>query len=58
MHPFKLGMSIGGWSFSKHFSDAVASESTRQTFVNGIITILKTNPGLFDVVDIDWEHIR
>jgi chitinase len=51
-------MSIGGWSFSKHFSDALASESKRQTFVNGIIAILKNNHGLFDVVDIDWEHIR
>ena len=58
LFPFKLGMSIGGWSFSKHFSDAVCSDDRRSIFADGILNLLRNHSDLFDTVDIDWEFIR
>ncbi|KAI9003133.1 glycoside hydrolase [Gaertneriomyces semiglobifer] len=55
--PFGLGFSIGGWTLSKKFSDAVKGESERQAFVNGICHVFEKWPGLFNRVDIDWEYI-
>lgn len=57
-YSFNLGLSIGGWTFSKYFSDAVATDGKRHKLARGIMDILKGNPGVFDTVDIDWEHIR
>ncbi|KAH6598616.1 hypothetical protein BASA50_003652 [Batrachochytrium salamandrivorans] len=54
---FSLGMSIGGWSFSKHFSEAVSTPPARQAFVQGVVDLLHRFPGLFQRVDIDWEHV-
>ncbi|KAI8614988.1 glycosyl hydrolases family 18-domain-containing protein [Chytriomyces sp. MP71] len=54
---FRLGLSIGGWSFSKHFSTAVHSPPQREAFVREIECILDKYPGLFDRIDLDWEHI-
>jgi chitinase len=49
---FNFGMSVGGWTFSKYFSDAVACPRSREAFVNGLICILDTYPGLFDRIDM------
>ncbi|KAJ3115869.1 hypothetical protein HK100_001219 [Physocladia obscura] len=54
---FRFGLSIGGWTFSKYFSSAVATPSARTAFVNEILIILEKYPGLFDRIDLDWEHI-
>ena len=50
-------MSIGGWTLSRLFSDAVAGDSQRQGFVAGILALLDRFPGVFNRIDIDWEHI-
>ena len=55
-HRFSLGMSIGGWTHSKHFSDAVASQQSRDAFIQAVFQLLRTHT-VFDVVDFDWEHI-
>ncbi|KAI9099370.1 glycoside hydrolase [Phlyctochytrium arcticum] len=54
---FNVGMSIGGWTLSKRFSDAVKRPSEREAFVDGILEIMDKYPGLFNRVDIDWEYI-
>ncbi|KAJ3042036.1 hypothetical protein HDV00_008329 [Rhizophlyctis rosea] len=54
---FNLGLSIGGWSWSKHFSDAVKGEREREAFVDAILGIFDKWPGLFNRVDLDWEYI-
>ncbi|ORY40253.1 glycoside hydrolase [Rhizoclosmatium globosum] len=54
---FRFGLSIGGWTFSKHFSSSVRTPEARSAFVNEIIAILSRYPGLFDRIDFDWEYI-
>ena len=50
----KILISVGGWSWSKNFSDAVLTESSRQKFANSAIDfVLKHN---IDGVDLDWEY--
>jgi chitinase len=47
-------ISLGGWSWSKYFSDAASTDATRKTFVSSCVdTFLST--GVFDGVDLDWE---
>lgn len=53
---FRLGMSIGGWTFSKYFSTAVATKECRLAFIDGIMQILNQF-SIFKNVDLDWEHI-
>jgi chitinase len=48
---FNLGMSIGGWTYSAHFSDAVASPQAREVFVQGILRLLDQFP-IFTRVDL------
>ncbi|KAF9019247.1 putative chitinase [Hymenopellis radicata] len=50
----KAKLSIGGWTGSQHFSDAVATDETRQTFVTNILEIYKQYN--LDGIDIDWEY--
>ncbi|MDR3715139.1 MAG: glycoside hydrolase family 18 protein [Puia sp.] len=49
----KILISIGGWSWSKGFSDAVLTDSSRAVFASSAIGIVATYQ--LDGVDIDWE---
>ncbi|HEX4462938.1 MAG TPA: glycoside hydrolase family 18 protein, partial [Polyangia bacterium] len=65
----KVVVSLGGWTFSKFFSDVAASDASRKKFVascidmyiNGNIPVSDsaggpgTAAGIFDGFDIDWE---
>lgn len=50
----KILISVGGWSWSKNFSDAVLTDTSTRNFANSAIAIVaKYN---LDGVDIDWEY--
>jgi chitinase len=50
----KVLISLGGWTWSKYFSDVAATDASRKAFVSSCIdTFLST--GVFDGVDLDWE---
>ncbi len=50
-------ISIGGWTGSGRFSDAVASEHKRRELVASCVELFLTRwPGVFDGIDIDWEY--
>ncbi|NUT23366.1 MAG: chitinase [Hamadaea sp.] len=65
----KVLISIGGWTYSKYFSDVAATAASRQKFVQSCLDIyLKGNlpayngaggpgtaAGIFDGIDLDWE---
>ncbi|NUR99162.1 MAG: chitinase, partial [Kribbellaceae bacterium] len=67
----KIVMSIGGWTYSKFFSDAAATDASRKKFVASCVDMyLKGNlplyngaggagvaAGIFDGLDIDWEWV-
>jgi chitinase len=72
LHPkLKVLMSLGGWTFSKHFSDAALTKASRERFVSSCIDLfIKGNipdpgwggmggpgaaAGVFDGIDLDWE---
>jgi chitinase len=49
-------ISIGGWSGSDRFSDAASTAAKRRALVRSCIELfLRSWPGLFDGIDIDWE---
>jgi chitinase len=50
----KLLISIGGWTWSGNFSDAVLSDTARQAFAKSAVNILKRFS--LDGIDIDWEY--
>ncbi|WP_441246097.1 glycoside hydrolase family 18 protein [Kitasatospora sp. McL0602] len=62
----KAVISLGGWSWSKYFSDAAATDASRRKFVSSCLDLyLKGNlpgvapgaaAGVFDGIDIDWEY--
>jgi chitinase len=69
-HPnLKVLVSLGGWTYSKYFSDVAATDASRKKFVASCVdTWLKGNlasyggaggpgtaAGLFDGIDLDWE---
>ena len=71
-HPnLKVLISLGGWTYSKYFSDAALTPASRQALVSSCIDLyLKGNLpvfggepaggpgsafGVFDGIDIDWE---
>ena len=50
----KILISIGGWTWSKHFSDAVLTDTSTLNFAQSAVDIVsKYN---LDGVDIDWEY--
>jgi chitinase len=65
----KVAISIGGWTYSKFFSDVSATDASRKKFVSSCIDLyIKGNvpvsdgaggpgtaAGIFDGIDIDWE---
>ena len=65
LHPdLKVLMSIGGWTFSKYFSDAALTKESRRAFVSSCIDLfIEGNlpegdgiaAGVFDGIDVDWE---
>ncbi len=50
----KILISIGGWSWSENFSDAVLTQSSRRKFAQSAVNIMHTYD--LDGVDIDWEY--
>lgn len=50
----KILISIGGWSWSENFSDAVLTESSREKFAKSSVGIIADYK--LDGVDIDWEY--
>jgi chitinase len=50
----KVVISIGGWSWSKHFSDAVLSDTSRAAFAASAVAIVRQYN--LDGIDIDWEY--
>ncbi|GHA45041.1 glycoside hydrolase family 18 protein [Photobacterium aphoticum] len=51
----KILLSIGGGGRSATFTQMVASEAHRQTFINSTLDYLAKYP-VFDGIDIDWEY--
>ncbi|MEV6395220.1 glycoside hydrolase family 18 protein [Streptomyces sp. NPDC051907] len=69
-HPgLKVLISLGGWSWSTHFSDAARTPASRKAFVSSCIDLYIKGDlpadgarggagaaaGLFDGIDLDWE---
>ncbi|MFI7673241.1 glycosyl hydrolase family 18 protein [Actinophytocola sp. NPDC049390] len=69
-HPhLKILISLGGWTYSKYFSDVAATDAARKKFVSSCLDIyIKGNlpvyngaggpgsaAGIFDGIDLDWE---
>lgn len=50
----KILISVGGWSWSKNFSDAVLTPNTRQVFANSAIDFMLRHQ--IDGIDLDWEY--
>ena len=50
----KILISIGGWSWSKNFSDATLTDSSTRNFALSAIDIVSKYD--LDGVDIDWEY--
>ncbi|MBO0870869.1 MAG: glycoside hydrolase family 18 protein, partial [Micromonosporaceae bacterium] len=66
----KIQLSLGGWTYSKYFSDVAKTAASRQKFVSSCIDMFLngnipasggfggpgTAAGIFDGFDIDWEY--
>jgi chitinase len=50
----KIVISIGGWTWSKNFSDAVLSDTSRQAFAASAVSLVRQYN--LDGIDIDWEY--
>ena len=50
----KVLISIGGWTWSGHFSDAVLTDTGRQAFAASAVEIVRKYD--LDGIDIDWEY--
>lgn len=50
----KLILSIGGWTFSKYFSNAALNQENRERFASSAIEIMREYD--CDGLDVDWEY--
>lgn len=50
----KLMVSVGGWTWSKNFSNMARDEITRRTFANSAVKFLREYK--LDGLDVDWEY--
>src|SRR5665213_1933089 len=50
----KILISIGGWTWSGRFSDAVLTDTARQAFAASAVEIIRKYD--MDGIDIDWEY--
>ncbi|MBC8985151.1 glycoside hydrolase family 18 protein [Pedobacter sp. N36a] len=50
----KILISIGGWAWSKNFSDAMLMDTSRAAFATSAVNIIRKYN--LDGVDIDWEY--
>jgi chitinase len=50
----KILISLGGWTWSENFSDAVLTDASRKIFAKSSVDIIKKYD--LDGVDIDWEY--
>ncbi len=53
---FKTSLAIGGWTWSKNFSLAVATATCRKLFISSLADILTKCP-VFSGIIIDWEYL-
>ncbi|GAB3265439.1 glycoside hydrolase family 18 protein [Chitinimonas naiadis] len=54
-HPhLKVLLSIGGWTWSKYFSDVALNPKARQRFTASAVALMHRYD--FDGLDIDWEY--
>jgi len=55
MNPdLKILISIGGWTWSKNFSDAVLTDTSTRNFALSAVDIVSKYD--LDGIDIDWEY--
>lgn len=66
----KFTVSLGGWTYSKYFSDVAATDASRKKYVSSCIDMFikgnlpvrngyggtGTAAGIFDGFDLDWEY--
>lgn len=50
----KILISVGGWSWSKNFSDAALTPESREIFANSAIAFMQRHH--IDGIDLDWEY--
>ncbi|HEX5236250.1 MAG TPA: glycoside hydrolase family 18 protein [Silvibacterium sp.] len=50
----KVLASVGGWLWSRNFSDAVLTKQSRQIFIDSVIAFIERYK--LDGLDIDWEY--
>ncbi|CAE6516552.1 unnamed protein product [Rhizoctonia solani] len=53
-HGSRVKLSIGGWTGSRYFSDAVSSDANRHEFVRNTVQMYRKFN--LDGVDVDWEY--
>ena len=52
----RILLSVGGWTFSKFFSEAVKTQHSRERFVDSCLRVLRDYPYVLDGFDFDWEY--
>lgn len=57
-HPHvRVLVSVGGWTGSRHFSDAASTPEGRERLAASMIDLFMVTHGdVFDGIDIDWEY--
>jgi chitinase len=50
----KILISVGGWGWSKNFSDAVLTENSREIFAQSAVDFMLKHK--IDGIDLDWEY--